>query len=51
MYFAGAKLIEMWPVVPITGNLPLAAGALSYAGQVVIGIVADTAACPEPTYS
>jgi len=46
MYLAGARLLEIAPVVPLTGNMPLAAGALSYAGQLALAIVADDA-CPD----
>jgi diacylglycerol O-acyltransferase len=47
LYLAGAKLLELFPVVPLTGNLPLAAGALSYAGRLAITVVADPDACPD----
>ena len=47
VYLAGARLEEIIPVVPVTGNTPLAAGALSYAGQLGIGVVADPDACPD----
>jgi diacylglycerol O-acyltransferase / wax synthase len=47
MYIAGAKLLEIFPFVPLTGNLSLAAGALSYAGQFAISVVADRDACPD----
>ena len=47
LYLAGAKLLELFPIVPLTGNLPLAAGALSYAGQLGITVVVDPDACPD----
>ncbi|HEY3262976.1 MAG TPA: wax ester/triacylglycerol synthase family O-acyltransferase [Pseudonocardiaceae bacterium] len=47
LYFAGAPLLEVFPVVPITGNLTLGIGALSYAGQFNITAVADRDACPD----
>src|SRR4029450_6265385 len=31
LYFAGARLMEVFPVVPIIGNVSLGVGALSYA--------------------
>jgi WS/DGAT/MGAT family acyltransferase len=47
LYFAGALLVELFPVVPLTGNLTLGVGALSYAGQFNITAVADRDACPD----
>jgi diacylglycerol O-acyltransferase / wax synthase len=47
LYLAGAELIEMFPLVPLTGNLPLGVGALSYAGQFNLTVVADSDACPD----
>jgi hypothetical protein len=34
-------------VVPILGNVPLGIGALSYAGQFNITVVADRDGCPD----
>jgi diacylglycerol O-acyltransferase / wax synthase len=48
LYFAGARLLEVFPVVPIVGNISLGVGALSYAGQFNITAVADREACPDP---
>jgi diacylglycerol O-acyltransferase / wax synthase len=47
LYFAGARLLEVFPVVPIWGNVSLGVGALSYAGQFNITAVADREACPD----
>jgi diacylglycerol O-acyltransferase / wax synthase len=47
LYLAGAPLEEVFPVVPILGNVPLGIGALSYAGQFNITVVADQNACPD----
>jgi diacylglycerol O-acyltransferase / wax synthase len=47
LYFAGARLLEVFPVVPIWGNVSLGVGALSYAGQFNITAVADRDACPD----
>ena len=47
MYLAGAPLVEMFPVVPILGNVSLGIGALSYAGQFNITVVADRDICPD----
>jgi diacylglycerol O-acyltransferase / wax synthase len=47
LYFAGARLLEVFPVVPIIGNVSLGVGALSYARQFNITAVADREACPD----
>jgi diacylglycerol O-acyltransferase len=47
LYFAGAPLLEVFPVVPIIGNVSVGVGALSYAGQFNITAVADREACPD----
>jgi WS/DGAT/MGAT family acyltransferase len=47
LYLAGAPLLELFPVVPLTGNITLGVGALSYAGQFNITAVADRDACPD----
>lgn len=47
LYLAGAPLVEAFPVVPILGNVPLGIGALSYAGQFNITVVADRDNCPD----
>ncbi len=47
LYLAGAPLVEVFPVVPILGNVPLGIGALSYAGQFNITVVADRDGCPD----
>jgi WS/DGAT/MGAT family acyltransferase len=47
LWFAGAPVVEVFPVVPLTGNITLGVGALSYAGQFNITAVADEDACPD----
>jgi WS/DGAT/MGAT family acyltransferase len=47
LYLAGAPVAEAFPVVPIMGNVPLGIGALSYAGQFNITVVADRDGCPD----
>ena len=47
LYFAGAPLLEVFPVVPILGNVSIGVGALSYAGQFNITAVADRETCPD----
>jgi hypothetical protein len=47
LYLAGARVEEVFPVVPILGNITIGIGAMSYAGQFNITIVADEATCPD----
>jgi diacylglycerol O-acyltransferase / wax synthase len=47
LYFAGAPLLEVFPVVPIMANVSVGVGALSYAGQFNITAVADRDLCPD----
>ncbi|HWD42512.1 MAG TPA: wax ester/triacylglycerol synthase family O-acyltransferase [Actinomycetota bacterium] len=47
LYLAGARLLEVYPVLPLIANEPLGVGGLSYAGTFAIGVVADRDACPD----
>jgi diacylglycerol O-acyltransferase / wax synthase len=47
VYLAGARLLEVFPVLPLIARVPLGVGALSYAGQFTIAAVADRDACPD----
>jgi diacylglycerol O-acyltransferase / wax synthase len=47
LYFAGAPLLEVFPMVPLLGNISIGVGALSYAGQFNLTLVADLDACPD----
>jgi diacylglycerol O-acyltransferase len=47
LYLAGARLLEVFPVLPLMGKTTLGAGALSYAGQFNIMAVADQDTCPD----
>jgi diacylglycerol O-acyltransferase / wax synthase len=47
LYLAGARLLEVFPAVPLMGNMTLGVGALSYAGQFNITAVADRQTCPD----
>jgi diacylglycerol O-acyltransferase / wax synthase len=47
LYLAGAELLEVFPVIPISSNLTLGIGALSYTDQSNITAVADRDACPD----
>ncbi len=44
---AGAPLLEMFPVLAITGNMALGAAVMSYAGQLNLTAVADRDRCPD----
>ena len=47
MYFAGARVLEVFPVLPLIANVTIGVGALSYAGQLNITVVADRDAVPD----
>jgi WS/DGAT/MGAT family acyltransferase len=47
LFLAGARVLEVVPMLPLVANEPLGAGALSYAGELAIGIAADRGALPE----
>ncbi len=47
LYLAGAPLLEVFPVLPLIGNVSLGVGAMSYAGQFNITAVADQDAYPD----
>lgn len=44
---SGARMLEVFPVLPLIANEPLGVGALSYAGALNIGVVADRDAYPD----
>ena len=47
LYLLGARLLEAFPVVQVAGNVPLSVAALSYAGQLNIGIQSDPDGLPD----
>jgi hypothetical protein len=47
LYLAGARLLEVFPVLPVMGNLTLVVGVLSYAGQFKLTAAADPGGCPD----
>jgi diacylglycerol O-acyltransferase / wax synthase len=47
LYLAGARLLELFPVVSLMGNFTLAVAVLSYAGQLNLTAVADRDTCPD----
>lgn len=47
LYAAGAKMVEMFPVVPLARNQAVSIGVTSYDGGVYFGLNADRAAMPD----
>ncbi len=47
LYLAGARLTEVFAVVPLSGNVTVGIGVLSYAGQLAISVIADRDTCPD----
>jgi len=47
MYFADAKILEIFQIGVVQGNVPLQIGVLSYAGQLNFDIVGDTDIVPD----
>jgi WS/DGAT/MGAT family acyltransferase len=47
LYFSGARILEVFPVVPLIGSVTLGVGALSYAGSFNVGLVADRDTFPD----
>ena len=47
LYLAGARLLELFPVVSLMGNFTLAVAVLSYAGQLNLTAVVDRDTCPD----
>jgi len=47
LYLAGARVLELFPVVPLIGNITLGVGVLSYAGQLNFTAIGDWDSCPD----
>jgi diacylglycerol O-acyltransferase / wax synthase len=47
LYLAGARLEELFPTMPVMGNLTLVVAVLSYAGQLNVTAVGDRDGCPD----
>ncbi len=47
LYCMGGRMLEAYPVVPLTQNLSVVVGILSYCGQLHIGLFADRDAFPD----
>ena len=46
-YALGARLLEAFPLMPLIGNQSLAVAALSYEGQLGLGVLSDPVTCPD----
>ena len=47
LYLAGARLLELVPVVSLMGNLTLVVAVLPYTGKLNLTAVADRDTCPD----
>ncbi|MGY1700235.1 wax ester/triacylglycerol synthase family O-acyltransferase [Geodermatophilus sp. SYSU D00766] len=47
VYLAGARVVEVFPVLNLIGNVPLGIGTLSYAGRLGVLAIADREAVPD----
>ena len=47
LFALGAKLLEAFPLMPLVGNQSFAVAALSYEGQLNLGVLSDPATCPD----
>jgi WS/DGAT/MGAT family acyltransferase len=47
LFTVGSRMLEAFPVVPLAGNLDIGVAALSYDGQLNVGILTDPVACPD----
>jgi WS/DGAT/MGAT family acyltransferase len=47
LYLLGARLLEVFPIVQVAGNVPLSVAVLSYAGQLNIGLQSDPDGLPD----
>lgn len=47
LYLAGARLLEVFPMVQLLGTVTLAIGGMSYAGQFNAMVVADAKSYPD----
>jgi diacylglycerol O-acyltransferase / wax synthase len=46
VYLAGARVLEVFPILPLVGNVTIGVGALSYATRFAITVVADRDTIP-----
>lgn len=46
LYAAGARMLEAFPVVPLSANLTVGVAVLSYGGALTVTVTTDASACP-----
>jgi diacylglycerol O-acyltransferase / wax synthase len=49
LYLLGARLLEAFPIVPLLGNQGLGVAALSYDGQLTLGVYSNPEVVPDVT--
>lgn len=49
VFFAGARILELFQIGVLQGNIPIAVGVLSYAGQLNLDILGDADVVPDLT--
>ena len=47
LYALGARMLEVYPLVPLGGNMSLEVAILSYDGALTVGITSDRETCPD----
>jgi hypothetical protein len=47
LYFSGARVLEVFPLLNLIGNVTLGVGAISYAGRFLIMAVGDADSYPD----
>ncbi len=47
LYLMGARMLEAYPIVPLTANLSVVVGILSYDGVLYFGLFGDRDACTD----
>ena len=47
LYVAGARILELFQIGVVQGNVTLGVGVLSYAGRLNFDILGDADACPD----
>ena len=45
--FTGARIVDVFPLLPLIGAVSVGVGAVSYAGRLDVMLVADADACPD----
>lgn len=47
LYVLGARMLEVFPIVPLVGNQGLGIAVVSYAGSLNLGVFSDPEVCPD----